>query len=456
MRALFTLGALAALAASAAAVQDQRDARPNLVLLVTDDHPHDALGCAGHPVLLTPHIDALAARGVRFTRAFVTTPICAASRASLLTGQYERRHGYTFGAPPLASETVDATYPVLLREAGYRVGFVGKLGVRIPGDARARMFDSFAGGTLPYFRKAKEGEDRGRHLTDRNVDRAIAFALEEDERPFCLSLWFQAPHAEDANPEQYLWPARLDGLYADAEIPAPALSDPAFFDALPEFLRTGLNRERWYWRFDTPEKRTRMTRGYFRMLSAVDEGIGRLVAALEEAGRLDDTVIVLIGDNGYFLGERGYAGKWTMHDRSTRVPLVVCDPRADPGRRGVTQDAFALNVDVAPTLLDLAGIEAPEDVQGRTLRPLLDGEEVEWRGEVLTEHLWTHPKIPRTEGVRTDRWKYVRYLDHPEFEEIYDLRDDPDEGRNLARAAEQEALLWGLRGLCARAIEAVE
>jgi len=440
---------LLAAVAPAQGEAERPDQRPNLVLLVTDDHPFDALGCAGHPVLQTPHMDALAARGTRFTHAFVTTPICAASRATFLTGRYERSHGYTFGQPPLSDELVAASYPRLLRDAGYRVGFVGKLGVQISAEGRVTLFDSFSPGTAPYFTKNASAPER--HLTERNVDRAIDFLRASDDGPFCLSLSFQAPHAEDDNPAQYVWPASCDALYADAEIPPPATSDAAFFEALPEFLRTGLNRERWHWRFDSPEKRERMVRGYYRMLSGVDMGIGRLVAVLDELGLRDNTVIVLMGDNGYFLGERGYAGKWTMHDRSTRVPLIVVDPRRTASETPHTSDAFVLNVDVAPTLLALAGVMAPKEMQGRSLLPLLADPATPWRSEVFTEHLWNHPRIPRTEGLRTSDWKYIRYLDHPEFEELYDLRADPLEEHNLAGAKDQVDRLSSFRERCTRA-----
>jgi arylsulfatase A-like enzyme len=435
------------------------DARPNLLVLVTDDHPFDALGCAGHPILRTPHMDGLAARGVLFTHAFVTTPICAASRATLFTGRYERAHGYTFTRPPLRDKLVRESYPSLLRTAGYRVGFVGKLGVRLPPEGREEMFDAFEPGTYPYFRERTNdtsGESPARHLTELNVDRAIAFLSESSGGPFCLSVSFQAPHAEDDNPEQYVWPASCDGLYADDPIPPADNSDAAFFDALPSFLRTGLNRERWHWRFDTPEKRARMVRGYYRMLSGVDAGIGRLVSALDELRLADNTVILLIGDNGYFLGERGYAGKWTMHDRSTRVPLIVCDPRRARDERGARLDAFALNLDVAPTLLDLAGVEVPAGMQGHSLQPLLDGAAAPWREEVFTEHLWEFERIPRTEGLRTRDWKYVRYLDHPEYEELYDLSSDPSEARNLANDEAHARQLTALRERCALAGQRAE
>ena len=443
-------------------VQAAAERPPNLIVFVTDDHPHDALSCAGHPVLRTPHIDALAERGIRFTHAFATTPICAASRATLLTGALERRHGYTFQAPPLSAEVTRATYPAQLRFAGYRVGFVGKLGVAIPAPQRAELFDTFFEGVAPYVpRSEAQSGQEPQHLTERNTERALEFLRIEDERPFCLSLWFQAPHAEDDNPAQYVWPKSCDALYADAVIPPPDTSDPTFFAALPEFLRTGMNRKRWHWRFDTEEKRVRMVRGYYRMLSGVDMAIGRIVTELESLGLADNTVILVIGDNGYFLGERGWAGKWTMHERSVRVPLIVYDPRALASDGGRVVAALALNADVAPTLLDFAGIEPSTLNQGRSLRPWLrelteedsDARERGWRSEVFTEHLWRHPEIPRTEALRSDDWKYIRYLDHPEYEELYDLRSDPREERNLARLAEHAERLADLSARCSVAAE---
>ena len=185
------------------------------------------------------------------------------------------------------------------------------------------------------------------------------------------------------------------------------------------------------------------------------DGLQCLRTLHAESGRTPP-VILLTGDNGYFLGERGYAGKWTMHDRSTRVPFIVCDPRLGAARRGTTVDAFALNLDVAPTLLDLAGVEIPPAVQGRSLGPLLAGEDGPWREQVFTEHLWDFDRIPRTEGLRTRDWKYIRYLDHPEYEELYDLRDDPREEKNLARDEGHARFLLELRERCSLAARRAE
>jgi arylsulfatase A-like enzyme len=424
------------------------------VLLLGDDHPHDHLGVAGHPRLRTPALDALASGGARFTHALVSTPICAAARATLLTGRAERAHGYTFTRPPLGEALRRESLPRLLRDAGYRVGLVGKLGVNLGPGGADELFESFVPGTAPYTTRGPGGEALP-HLTERNAGRAVEFLRVDDPRPFCLFLWFQAPHAEDANPEQFVWPAEEDALYRDGELPPlPSTAEPAFFEALPEFLRTGLNRERYHWRFDTPEKRERMTRAYYRLLSAMDRAVGRVLEALEEEGLEDRTVVVYTGDNGYFLGERGYAGKWTMHERSVRVPLLVRDPRLPGARRGVTLDALVSHLDLPPTLLELAGVEVPAGMQGRSLLPLLRGDAIPWREELFTEHLWDHPRLPRTEGLRTERWKYIRYLDHPEYEELYDLEADPHEARNLAGAPEHAGRLAELRARCASAAEA--
>jgi arylsulfatase A-like enzyme len=453
-----------AISSVAADEQDRvtSEKRPNLILLVTDDHPFDAMGCAGHAILSTPNMDALAERGSRFTHAFVTTPICAASRASIFSGRYERSHGYTFGQPALDEEIVHQSYPSLLRQAGYRVGFVGKFGVKVSRKGREEMFDEYVPGTYPYFRsrpkRLQEGVDAvpPRHLTEINADHAIDFLRSRDERPFCLSLSFQAPHAEDNNPDQFVWPSSCDELYRGDVIPPPATADPAFFQALPEFLRSGLNRERWKWRFDTPEKHARMVKGYYRMLSGVDQAVGRLMRTLDELGLVEETVIMLIGDNGYFLGERGYAGKWTMHDRSIRVPLIISDPRRKAEKRGELIDAFALNVDIAPTLLELAGVKVPAAMQGQSLCALLDDASTTWRDEVFSEHLWESKRIPRTEGLRTRDWKYIRYPDHPEYEELYDLQSDPREEHNLARDEQYTRHLVKLRERCSLAASRAE
>jgi arylsulfatase A-like enzyme len=408
--------------------------RPNLLFIVTDDQRFDMMG-AVNPILHTPNMDQLANEGVRFENAFVTTPICAASRASLLTGAYERTHRFTFGTPPLGVAFTDRSYPTLLREAGYHTGFIGKFGVDTEPGETDTMFDVFVPlWPAPYLKQLEDGSVR--HLTDITADESIAYLRSTDRtRPFALTVSFNAPHAEDGDERQYIWPEAMDTLYSDIPIPDPPLSDPAFYEALPDFLKeASLNRVRWYWRFDTPEKAKRMTRGYYRMISGVDAAIGRILEELDSLGIADQTIVLLMGDNGYFLGERGYAGKWLPYDLSLRVPLIVFDPRIEDRLRGSTPSVPVLNVDIAPTLLDLAGIGAPEPMQGRSLVPLLAGEAPgDWREDFFVEHLFEHPRIPKHEGVRGRRFKYARYFEQvPIYEELYDLLEDPMETRNLS------------------------
>jgi arylsulfatase A-like enzyme len=409
--------------------------RPNLVLLLTDDQRWDALGCAGHPIVRTPNIDALARGGIRFRNAFVTTPICAASRASLLTGLYERTHRYTFGTPPLIDRHTEISYPVRLKKAGYRTGFVGKFGVNVPKGAEGRMFDYFRPlNRNPYFKKQADGTER--YVEDIAGDRAVEFLDGcKPGEPFCLSVSFNAPHAEDNDPRQYFWPPSVDHLYKDTLIPVPKTMSPEFFEAQPEFLKSSESRVRFNWRFNEPAKYQEMVRGYYRMISAVDQVIGRLREELERRGLAENTIVLFSSDNGYFLGERGFADKWYGYEYSLRVPLIVFDPRLDPPRRGRVLDPMALNVDVAPTLLDLAGVPVLAEMQGRSLLPLLRGDAPkDWRTDFFFEHLFERNNIPKSEGVRTERWTYIRWFDQtPLVEELYDHVADFDQTRNLVR-----------------------
>ena len=439
--------------------------RPNILFLLTDNQGWNMMGCTGNPIIHTPNMDKLAGGGVRFTNAFVTTSICAASRASILTGLYRRKHEFTFRTPPMRTEFTDISYPALLRAAGYRTGFIGKFGIESDGkllvaDEKAtlkKMFDHFDNfehwGPDGYFEKQPDGSMK--HLTDVTGGNAIKFLRDcKPDQPFCLSISFNAPHGQDNDPQQYFWPESVDHLYQDATIPEPVNSDPAFFEAQPEFLKTSLFRERWHWRFDTPEKFQRMMKGVYRMVSGVDVVIGKILEEIERLGMDKNTIIFFMSDNGMFFGERGFSDCCLMHEESIRVPMIVFDPRADKKVRGVTSDKMALNVDIAPTILELAGLKTPQKMQGRSLVPLLSGQETEWRTDFFYEHLFEHPKIPKSEGVRTERWKYIRYFEQqPVYEELYDLENDPHESRNLVSDPGYARELDQLRKRCSELIQ---
>ena len=254
-----------------------------------------------------------------------------------------------------------------------------------------------------------------------------------------LSLSFSAPHAHDPAELQYFWSPEYDTMYQDIVIPEPILKEDKYFEAQPDYVRTGENHTRWLWRYDTPEKYQHSVKGYYRMISEVDTEIGKIRKTLEEKGLAENTVIIMMGDNGYFLGERQLAGKWLMYDNSLRVPLIVYDPRK---KGGETNSDFALNIDVPATILDYAGVNAPKSWQGTSLR----SNQLSKRKDFLTEHLWQVDIIAPSEAIRTERWKYFRYINDPSHEELFDLQADPMETINLADDPAHQDTLKKLRG----------
>jgi len=458
---LFLLVGTALILTSAAPVAraaEKKAGPPNIIFLLTDDQRWDTLGCMGNPIIRTPNIDRLAEQGVVFENCFVTTSICMTNRACIFTGQYAARHGiWDFRTSFTPGQLAD-TYVGRLKRAGYHLGFIGKWGVGKPPEA---LFD---------FNRAWPGQNRylhkdGQrlsHLTTIMGRQALDFLADlPADRPFCLSFSFKSPHCQDGNPErfpeewkqaygrfpgQFLYDPKLERLYQDVTIPPPPLGRPEFFAALPAFLRESENRVRWNIRFSTPEKYQESVKSYYRLITGVDRVVGDIVAELKERGLAENTVIMLTGDNGFYLGERGFAGKWYPHEVSIHVPLVVYDPRLPAEQRDTRRARIVLSIDVAPTLLALAGVDVPERMQGESLLPLVRGEEPEWRTEFFCEHLFRHPRIPRTEGVRTEQTKYIRFLDvDPPYEELYDLRADPDEAHNLAGRPDQAKLLDEMR-----------
>ena len=401
----------------------------NLLVLLADDWRFDTLGCAGHPVVKTPNLDQLAAGGLRFTRACVTTAICGVSRASLFTGQWMSRHGNpAFGAfqTPWAE-----TYPGLLRSKGYYVGHAGKWhNGKFPGE----NFDFGRAYSGTHWIQQPDGSKI--HVTQKNENDAMAFLRQRPAgQPFCLTLAFFATHAEDGNPLQYLPQPETMPLYQDVTIPLPKTATGEAFRLLPPFIANEKNesRVRWHWRFDTPEKYQAMMKNYYRLATGVDAACGRILAELKKQGVLDRTLVVFTGDNGYFHGEHGLADKWYPHEESIRVPLIVRDPRMDTSKRGRTNDQFALNVDLAPTLLAAAGMAAPATMQGRDLAPLYLAEPPPaWRTEFFYEHAIIRNKefIPASEALVRMGEKYIYWPDFQQ-EQLFDLKSDPFEEKDI-------------------------
>ena len=434
------------------------DKRPNIIFLLTDDQRWDTMGCAGNPYIKTPNMDSMAAEGVRFSNAFVTTPICCSSRASIFSGQYARRHGIHDFEKDFTAGQLAQTYPVLLRQAGYRTGFVGKYGVGT--SMPEQEFDGWQGMSgQPVYENTDECGNY-RHLTGIMGDQSIDFIEGCDRnQPFCLSVSFKAPHVQDEDPRQFIYDRDLADMYADVDIPLPETADEKYLEVLPKFLRDEATeaRRRWGVRFSTPEKYQESVKGYYRLISGVDIVVGRIRAQLEQSGLAENTVIIFMGDNGFFLGEKGLAGKWYPLEESIRVPLVVFDPRLKESQRGRVVADLALNIDIAPTILDLGGVLVPGQMQGQSLARLMRGEAVDWRDDFLIEHLFEYKLIPKSEAVRTRGWKYLRYFHHESVhEELYDLIFDPHELNNLANDEQVEATAARLRSRCNQLIEQSE
>ncbi len=410
--------------------------KPNIVFFFADDQTSSSLACYGHPLAQTPNLDSLAANGVRFQNAFVSQSICWVSRTTILTGLL----GRSFGTPENPEHPTEASaktlYTDLLREADYRTGHYGKWHTKLPqGNKPQDHFDEFEDiKRNPYFKTLPDGTLR--HETDLIVDRGIEFIKQQPkDQPFALNLWFNACHAEDSDRRpgpHFAWPESANGLYNDEKMPRPRIDDPDIFNALPDFFKTSITRERYFWRWNTPDKFQTNMRAYLRMVSGIDSAIGRFINALQEAGLAGNTILVYSADNGYHMANRGLAGKWSHFEESLRVPLIIADPRVEKTQRGQVVEQAALNLDLPATFLDWAGVPIPEKYQGRSLKPIIESNPpADWRTETFHEHFAVRNRIPAYEGVRTERFKYVRYFDH-QYEYLHDLRSDPDELKNLA------------------------
>lgn len=418
------------------------DIRPNIIFILTDDQRWDALGAMGNTILKTPNLDTISKKGILFQNAYVTTSICCTSRASILTGQYATRHHINDFSTGFTGDALSETYPMLLQKEGYKIGFIGKYGV---GDATTHpkeQFDFWActDQLQPDYEHVDE-QGNYIHYTDVIANDIAAFLEETDERPFNLSVSFKAPHVQDGDPRQFIPNPRYNMLYEDVAIPLPKTADPKYWKVFPDFFRTDENiaRERWKLRFNTPEKYQQSVKNYYRLITGVDEVVGKLMQQLKKEGLDKNTVILFMGDNGMFLGEHGLAGKWYAYEESVRVPLIIYDPR-EGALSGKIVDDIALNIDIAPTVLGFAGIDIPRSMQGMDLVERLDNGDTT-RTSFFYEHSFMgSPGIPKVEALISRTIKYTRYTEH-DYEELYDLIKDPQEEYNAADDPAYEAIL---------------
>lgn len=411
--------------------------KPNIIFILTDDQRWDALGAMGNPIIRTPNMDRLATAGIKFQNAYVTTSICCVSRASILTGQYQSRHHIDDFRTDLGQQAIENSYPALLKAAGYRMGFIGKFGVGTHPPQQLFDFwvDTEAGGRMqPNYINIDKNGNRV-HDTD-TLGHAILNFLDhlEDNRPFCLSVSFKAPHEQDGDPPTYVIQPRYRDYYNDVEIPAPVTAAPKYWNAFPSFFRTDTNfaRARWKGLFGTPDLYQENVKNYYRLVMGVDEVVGNMIRRLDELGIADNTIVILMGDNGMMLGEHGMEGKWYGYEESVRVPLIIYDPLLPDKSRQYSAPQIALNIDIAPTMLAMAGIPAPKTMQGIDLIGLVENKVPERKDFFYQYYFVGGPELPREEGVVGGDFKYMNYIEH-DYEELFDIRHDPHETDNLAK-----------------------
>jgi N-acetylglucosamine-6-sulfatase len=471
----FLAGSLAAGALGSLAPARRLRARPrtapNVVVIVVDDLRHDEYGAGGHPYLRTPNIDALAAGGATFTRAYHATPLCSPNRASILTGQYSSRHGIIDNTSRSFASHRLATFAPALQRAGYETAHVGKwhMGndptprpgydywVSFAGQGRSRDPELYEDGAL----RPVKG-----YATDLLTDRAVAFATRARSKPFMLFLAHKAVHPDvvqrddgsiDLATDIGFVPAdRHRGRYARKPFPRPR--SVGFTQAVREnkpVVAAALDLRR------DPAMRTKFgatdevtpdseIQARAEMMLAVDESTGRLVDALRRKGLLENTLIVFMSDNGSFFGEHGLGVERRLpYEESIRSPFIVSHPAVVEAGRKV--DSFALSIDVAPTVMAAAGAAIPRAVQGRSLLPLLQGPApVDWRSSFLVEYHSHENPMPWTANLdyrmlRMGRHKYIRWIHDADAAELYDLETDPLEERNLVALPEMAGVVVGAR-----------
>jgi arylsulfatase A-like enzyme len=423
--------------------------RPNLVFFFGEGQRADALSIAGHPILKTPNHDRIGREGMRFRNAFCTNALCAPARAVALTGMYSNSTGALSNEHlkvPLPSDI--PLFTDILREAGYEVAILGKVHIR--NGVEERYWDYYFGHNdpgnnyaNPFFKEGRKGkigpekQYRDVYPDDLTVDRALAW-LEEDrgDKPFCLLVWFVAPH------EPFFRPRRHLDLYRDTVIPKPATFDDDL-KGYPGKTKSFVEAEN---KIGTTPSHPAcsslegVVKDYYAGLVAVDENIGRVLSYLEKKNILEGTAIVHGSDHGFFLGEWRLFDKRLMHEPSIRVPLMVRYPRRIPA--GTVRDEMVLDTDLAPTFLDLAGLPIPAHMQGKSVLPLAKAPDPSFRKEWYYEYFeWPNPEAVRPcRGIRTEQYKLIQYVMDPQEFEMYDLRADPAETQNLYGRPEYASL----------------
>ena len=417
----------------------------SVIFILSDDHRYDFMGFLNKPKFLeTPHMDRMARNGAYLKYAFVTTSLCSPSRASIFTGQYSHKHGVVDNNVDIPEGTV--FFPQYLQHVGYQTAFFGKWHMGHATDDPRPGFDkwvSFKGQGVYYDPELNvDGErvQREGYISDLLTDYALDWMRDErdPEKPFFLFLSHKAVHAMFESAKRHL------GTYENEELeyPKSMANTEENYRGKPRWVR----EQRYGWHgvdymyhgqmdFDTFYRR------YCETLLGVDDSIGRVLDYLQKAGLANDTLVMYMGDNGFSFGEHGLIDKRQMYESSQRVPFLAHCPEIIES--GTVVERLVQNIDIAPTVLELAGLEKPQNMDGLSMVKLLKGKETEWRDRVYYEYYWERnfPHTPTTHGIRTEKWKYIHYHGIWDIDELYDLENDPDEMNNLINSPDHQDLV---------------
>ncbi len=471
--------------------------RPNVIFILTDDQRFDSLSMTGNPVTETPYIDRLAEEGVFFKNAFVTSPICGPSRANIFTSQWERKNQIGFTSVSknyVSAEAFENSFLMQFKQAGYSTAFIGKHHTKIVDRSNTPLnenidFAYYGEGHLGFYPAKKrkifsnlknQSQTEGLYEAFQaylNPDNQYAYFYEnadasikdqlkprDPDQPFCAWINLNLPHQSSlggmgrqaGDPEFYA--TRYADRVDDFEIPAGYPNNLT----LPAEVITAQEQPKYYRLKEDKLRSTLLSTS--RAVYGIDQMLGDLRQLLEELDLADNTIIVFFSDNGLLYGEHGLGGKTMLYEESVHVPLIVYSPFLSPENRGVERSELVVGQDIPATLLDLCGLPTPATYQGVSMRPLIEGRDVDWRKDVFLENLFTDQGYPRQESVRGERFKYIRYYskeqdrrqyfpagiegEQPIYEELFDLDADPDEQHNLANNPEYASVLTAYRTRC--------
>lgn len=416
----------------------------NIVFILTDDHRYDAMGFLKSQAFIeTPNLDAMAGNGVYLKNAFVTTALCSPSRASILTGMYAHQHRVVDNNNPVPNDLVFVSQ--YLQRAGYETAMIGKWHMGGEKDDPQRGFDhwvSFKGqGTyLPNPNglnvNGKRVPQKG-YITDELTDYALEWlGNRRGDKPFMLYLSHKGVHADFVPADRHKDQAE------NLPFVAPLTMNPDNVKDAPMWVRN--QRNSWHG-VDFPYHSDLNIEAYFKRyaetLRSVDDSVGRVMEWLKQSGKLEETLVIYMGDNGFAFGEHGLIDKRTAYEESMRVPMLAHCPQLFKG--GTTSDKVVANIDIAPTMLEAAGLQAPKHMAGRSFISVAQGKAVEWRAGLLYEYYWERnfPQTPTLHALRGERYKYIHVHGLWDADELYDLQNDPLESVNLIFSQAHEAIV---------------